>query len=96
MNSLKAKLKYWSVFFLLTFYNSIAYGQCAMCKTTVESDMENGNGMAKSLNTGILYLMLIPYLVLGLGAYFFFKKQVDAKIKALKNRYFSEKHTQAK
>lgn len=96
MNLLKTKLKHWSILLLLAFYNGITYGQCAMCKSTVESDMENGNNMAKSLNTGILYLMMIPYLVLGLGAYFFFKKQVDAKVKTWRDRYFPAKNTHVK
>jgi hypothetical protein len=40
--------------------------QCAMCKRTVESTIEGeGKVVGKGLNNGILYLMTIPYLVLG-------------------------------
>lgn len=65
--------------------------QCAMCKTSVESDLNNGGSIAKGLNTGILYLMAIPYIILMIGAYFFFKKPIDAKIKAWRNKHFPVK-----
>jgi hypothetical protein len=82
----------WLVVPLLLLANKTALiAQCAMCKSTVESDMANGNTMASGLNTGILYLMAIPYLVLMLGGYFFFKKQIDARVKAFRNRYFPAK-----
>jgi hypothetical protein len=67
--------------------------QCAMCKTTAESDLNNGGSIANGLNTGILYLMAIPYLVLLTGGYFFFRKEVDAKLKTLKDKYFPSKQT---
>lgn len=61
---------------------------CAACKTAVESDLNAGGTIARGLNTGILYLMAIPYIILMLGAYFFFKKPIDAKVKAWKERTF--------
>ena len=38
--------------------------QCAMCKAVAESDLEAGGTTATGLNTGILYLMGFPYLML--------------------------------
>lgn len=75
-------------FQLLTF-NCTA--QCAMCKTSVESDLAAGGSIGEGLNTGILYLMAIPYVILMVGAYFFFKKSIDAKIKTWRNKYFPAK-----
>lgn len=47
--------------------------QCAMCKQAAESSLKsNPNSMARSLNTGILYLMAVPYLLL----LFIFRKQL--------------------
>ena len=47
--------------------------QCAMCKQAAESSLKsNPNSMARSLNSGILYLMAVPYLMLG----FIFRKQL--------------------
>ncbi len=80
-----------TLFLLLIICNANAQAQCAMCKTSVESDLNNGGSIGNELNTGILYLMILPYIILMLGAYFFFKKQIDAKIKALRNKYFPRK-----
>jgi hypothetical protein len=42
------------------------FSQCAMCKATVESNIENNKEVVgRGLNDGILYLMSIPYIVLG-------------------------------
>lgn len=79
------------VVLLVVAGNTPAFSQCAMCKTTAESDLSNGGSIANGLNTGILYLMAIPYVVIMAGGYFFFKKQVDAKIKMLRDKYFSPK-----
>jgi hypothetical protein len=73
---------------VLILSNGISIAQCAMCKSTVESGSANGESMARGLNTGILYLMAIPYVILMLGTYFFFKKPIDEKLKSLRNRYF--------
>jgi hypothetical protein len=39
--------------------------QCAMCQATVESNSKQGGDFASGVNTGILYLMSIPYLLGG-------------------------------
>ena len=47
--------------------------QCAMCKQAAETSLKsNPNSMARSLNSGILYLMAVPYLMLC----FIFRKQI--------------------
>ncbi len=76
---------------LLLINKANIFAQCAMCKTTATSDLEAGGTIAKGLNTGIFYLMAIPYVILMVGGYFFFKKSVDAKVKAWKNKLFSAK-----
>ncbi len=68
--------------------NNTASAQCAMCRATSESDLSEGGSIAKGLNTGILYLMAVPYLILMIGGYFFFKKPIDAKLKQWKNKFF--------
>jgi len=75
-----------SVFLFLLFmlFQVYSFAQCAMCRTSAESDLKNGGSIAKGLNSGILYLMAIPYIILMLGAYFFFRKSIDAKIKSWK------------
>ncbi|MFA5298658.1 MAG: hypothetical protein WC389_10685 [Lutibacter sp.] len=47
---------------LLLLVIQIANAQCAMCKAVVES----GNPeQAEGLNSGILYLMVFPYILVG-------------------------------
>ncbi|MCX6296958.1 MAG: hypothetical protein NTX97_13030 [Bacteroidetes bacterium] len=79
---------------LLMFISNVnIYAQCAMCRTSVESDLNNGGSIGKELNTGILYLMAIPYILLLSGAYVFFKKPIDAKVKAWKEKHFPTKQS---
>jgi hypothetical protein len=49
--------------------------QCAMCRTTVESTLSNGrSNIATGLNTGILYLLTAPYLLVGVVALLWFRQ----------------------
>tara|TARA_B110000014_G_C19953297_1_gene493281 strand:+ start:193 stop:417 length:225 start_codon:yes stop_codon:yes gene_type:complete len=41
-----------------------SYSQCAMCRVVAESSQNGGDTIANGLNTGILYLMLFPYLLI--------------------------------
>lgn len=51
-------------FFALVLFAQNAVGQCAMCRTTVENNVSNGEiGIAAGLNIGILYLFVTPYLL---------------------------------
>lgn len=38
--------------------------QCSMCRAVAESSQSGGSSIADGLNTGILYLMMFPYLLL--------------------------------
>ncbi len=68
--------KYFPVLLILlviVFLNTNATAQCAMCKQAAESSLKNNpHSMARSLNSGILYLMAVPYLLIG----FIFRKQI--------------------
>lgn len=55
--------KFIALLFSLTIY-AAAQGQCAMCKAAVESNSNGGDSMAAGLNSGILYLMFIPYVLI--------------------------------
>jgi hypothetical protein len=57
-----------------------ASAQCAMCRSTLENNFSNGDpGIAAGINTGILYLLVLPYLaVLTLG-YFWYKSSRNAQ-----------------
>ncbi|WP_240773336.1 hypothetical protein [Pontibacter sp. SGAir0037] len=66
------------VAFLLVIVTTDAYSQCAMCRATVESNVGTGSKEPESdvgsgLNTGILYLMIIPYVLVGTVGFLWYK-----------------------
>ena len=50
---------------LLFGLGNASQGQCAMCKSNVESARSTDKGFASGLNTGILYLLAMPFLAVG-------------------------------
>ena len=51
-----------------------ASAQCAMCTINAEEGTKHGNTQAKGINSGVLYLMAIPYLMFaGLGVLWYKK-----------------------
>ena len=48
---------------LLLFPVERALAQCAMCRAVLESNGDNA--VAEGINNGIVYLMAIPYLLVG-------------------------------
>lgn len=55
---------------MLAFAQS-ANAQCAMCRAVLET--EDGGVKAEAVNNGIVYLMIFPYLLVGLALYFSYK-----------------------
>jgi len=47
--------------------------QCAMCKATIEANQTNAGKYGVGLNTGILYLMSIPYIAAMIIGYFWYR-----------------------
>lgn len=51
-----------------------AWAQCAMCRGSVESTMGNGrNNVGIGLNTGIMYLFVMPYLIFAVVGYLWYR-----------------------
>lgn len=51
-------------FFLFSFLFFLeSNAQCAMCRAVLES--EEGQSAAQGINDGIIYLMAIPYILVG-------------------------------
>ena len=58
-------------FFLFGFD---AEAQCAMCRSSLESNVSDGEvGVSTQLNLGILYLLAAPYLLFFLMAFFWYR-----------------------
>jgi hypothetical protein len=70
------------VFLFLAFgilvFGTEAMAQCAMCKATIEANSANQQKYGIGLNTGILYLMCIPYIAGGILFYLWYR---NAKLK---------------
>lgn len=67
------------LFSLFTFLATNA--QCAMCRAVLES--EEGQSTAKGVNDGIVYLMVIPYvLIAGIGLAIYMKFSKKEKVNA--------------
>lgn len=66
--------------FTFTFGIIDAEAQCAMCRATVETNYNNGAGEASTrLNSGILYLLCMPYLLIGTVAFFWYRNKQKNK-----------------
>lgn len=60
-----------TLIFLILLLTSSAEGQCAMCRAVLESGEDQS--AAEGINNGIIYLMAIPYLLIGGIIYFIYK-----------------------
>jgi len=50
--------------------------QCSMCRRVAETNQEgHANKVGKSLNSGILYLMAVPYLLGAIGVAMWWKSK---------------------
>ncbi|KJD35510.1 membrane protein [Tamlana sedimentorum] len=66
-------MKQKTVFFLLcSFFWLKGQAQCAMCRAVLES--EESQTAAEAINDGIIYLMAIPYILVGGLIYFIYQK----------------------
>jgi hypothetical protein len=66
--------KFLILFVVILGFTLEASAQCAMCRTTLENNVSNGDiGIAAGINFGILYLFAAPYTVIALIAFFWYK-----------------------
>ena len=66
------KIKLFVLVILMTFFNSLSFAQCAMCKAVVEANLEGGDTKGAGLNDGILFLMSMPYIAVFSFALFYY------------------------
>ena len=68
------------VFVLFSMFFSIsANAQCAMCRAALES--EGNTVKAEAVNDGIVYLMGIPYVLVGIVGYVVYRMYRKKKVK---------------
>lgn len=74
MSLLKRYATVLTLFVILLLSSVESEAQCAMCRTQLENNVSNGNpGIAAGINTGILYLLIMPYLMVMALGYFWYK-----------------------
>ena len=49
------------------------FAQCPMCKIAAESNLAHGGTEGKGLNTGILYMLSLPYVLIGTLSFLWWK-----------------------
>lgn len=67
-------MKKWVLIFSMSFLAlgmKTATAQCSICTKTAQ---QLGHKPAKGLNTGIIYLMLTPFAIMGVVGYNYFKR----------------------
>lgn len=72
------RLKKWFSVIMLATVLTVAQppeinAQCPMCKMSAESNLKNGGTAGKGLNNGILYMLLMPYVVFGVIGFMWWK-----------------------
>ena len=68
---------------LLSVLPMSVQAQCTMCKTQVEASRQEKDGYdTTGLNKGILYLMTIPYVLIGTVGFFWYRHSQQMKKKA--------------
>ena len=70
------KKQFLLVFLLMIFATKTTFSQCAMCKAVVET---GDISMAEGVNNGITYLMVFPYLLIGVLLFAIYKYKKNAK-----------------
>ena len=58
------------LFLLLLILPQFTGAQCAMCRAVVE---QGGEEVAEGINSGIVYLMAFPYLVVAVAIFLFYR-----------------------
>lgn len=68
-----------SIVLVLTLVYSGIHAQCAMCQATAESSRGAGSTIAEGINKGVLYIMMMPYIIISTIGYFWWKTRKKAE-----------------
>jgi hypothetical protein len=69
------------VFVLLSFYLPVFSQGCSTCRAQIINSSKDDFTVGNGLNTGILFLMTVPYIIL----FFLFRKQIFNFYKTLRS-----------
>ena len=82
-NTLKSIAVVSLVILLITISASDILAQCPMCRISAESNLANGGTAGNGLNKGILFLLSLPYLLIGTLGYVWWKNKKKASSESL-------------
>ena len=71
---MKTKFTFLILFLFATLFTNELFAQgCSMCKAVAETSVAGGNTQGAGLNAGILYIMIFPYILIGIGFFFWWR-----------------------
>lgn len=76
----RMKIKYALSLLLMLGISVASRAQCAMCRAALQSG--EGNVKGEAVNDGIVYLMIFPYLLVGLVGYAVYRSRKRKRDKA--------------
>jgi preprotein translocase subunit YajC len=85
---MKAILKF-GILAAFYFVSTMVQAQCAMCRTQVVNNVSQGDvNLAAGLNTGIIYLFVMPYIAIGVIAFLWYRNsKVNEHKKSIRGNY---------
>ncbi len=59
-----------------------SFAQCALCKASVESNLKevSHQHIGAGINSGVIYLMVVPYIIFPIVAYLWYKHSKKNKL----------------
>jgi hypothetical protein len=69
------------VMLLLVLAASNIFAQCSVCRAGAESNVEHGYTAGLGLNSGIIYLLCMPYIIAAIGFYIWYRQRKKNKAK---------------
>ena len=90
MMNIKTFTSFLLVLMVLTLVGVVdADAQCAMCKGAAEANLKQGGGDPRGLNNGILYMLAMPYLLVGgIGLWWWRNRRLDRQAHELEEADF--------
>jgi len=62
------------VFVIIAAFAVELVAQCPMCRMSLESNLENGGTAGNTINMGILYMLVVPYLLVFTIGYMWYRR----------------------
>ena len=71
----KSVISLFIILLIVLLVQDYSFAQCPMCRMTAESNMQHGGTAGAGLNVGILYMLSLPYLLVGMIGYLWYKNR---------------------